>query len=191
MQIISPKLHVWCFWSLSSSTVRANLCESIPPTALLRNTQGRNDVVRRERTDLDQPPHAAIVGCSDCQCHDWNWRIRMLKKIQLHPSSAPPEVFELFDNNILHMHAAKFVVYIVYIMYIYIDNHTVVAEMTAFRRCCPYREVQLPWHCPFGHTLAPRFCLRPRCALETIFDSLPGITGRHGWSAVKCLGIRG
>jgi len=28
----------------------------------------RNDVVRRERTDLDQPPHAAIVGCSDCQC---------------------------------------------------------------------------------------------------------------------------
>ncbi|CAE7324559.1 mtcA2, partial [Symbiodinium natans] len=27
----------------------------------------RNDVVRREHVDLSQPPHAAIVGCSDCQ----------------------------------------------------------------------------------------------------------------------------
>mmetsp|Transcript_64231 Transcript_64231/g.150813 ORF Transcript_64231/g.150813 Transcript_64231/m.150813 type:complete len:530 (-) Transcript_64231:93-1682(-) len=27
----------------------------------------RNDVVRREFVDLDQAPHAAIVGCSDCQ----------------------------------------------------------------------------------------------------------------------------
>ncbi|CAE7763569.1 mtcA2, partial [Symbiodinium pilosum] len=27
----------------------------------------RNDVVRREFVDLNQAPHAAIVGCSDCQ----------------------------------------------------------------------------------------------------------------------------
>ena len=28
----------------------------------------RHAVVRRQSVDLEQPPHAAIVGCSDCQC---------------------------------------------------------------------------------------------------------------------------